>query len=43
MTDTGEQYEASASALGYLFQFVKALHICCATAIPLPGYCQWRV
>ncbi|GHG41742.1 ABC-three component system protein [Streptomyces hydrogenans] len=28
MTDTGEQYEASASALGYLFQFAKALHIC---------------
>jgi hypothetical protein len=28
MADTGEQYEASASALGYLFQFAKALHIC---------------
>lgn len=28
MTDTGDQYEASASALGYLFQFAKALHIC---------------
>ncbi|WP_224273521.1 ABC-three component system protein [Streptomyces sp. LS1784] len=26
--DGGEQYEASASALGYLFQFAKALHMC---------------
>ncbi|GHD83440.1 hypothetical protein GCM10010336_75210 [Streptomyces goshikiensis] len=28
MADGGEQYEASASALGYLFQFAKALHMC---------------
>ncbi|MFE3760463.1 ABC-three component system protein [Streptomyces sp. NPDC059104] len=28
MADTGEQFEASASAFGYLFQFAKALHIC---------------
>ncbi|MFJ7629809.1 ABC-three component system protein [Streptomyces sp. NPDC097595] len=28
MADGGEQYEASASALGYLFQFATALHLC---------------
>ncbi|MFE2470261.1 ABC-three component system protein [Streptomyces mirabilis] len=28
MAGGGEQYEASASALGYMFQFAKALHMC---------------
>jgi hypothetical protein len=28
MAGGGEQYEASASALGYMFQFAKALHLC---------------
>ncbi|MFC8006780.1 ABC-three component system protein [Streptomyces olivaceus] len=38
MTARDDQFEASASALGYLYQFAKALHLCIEQSMSGPGW-----